>query len=53
MMYKKGQVININVQGDRRTATVVKDGVDSQGKVRVRPTRIPFDMSIKESEIEK
>ncbi len=52
-MYKKGQVININVKGDRRTATVVKDGVDSQGKVRVRPTGIPLDMSIKESEIEK
>ena len=51
-MYKKGQVISINVKGDKRTATVVEDGIDSQGKVRVRPSGIPLDMSIKESEIE-
>ena len=51
-MYKKGQVITINVKGDRRTATVVKDGIDSQRKVRVRPSGIPLDMYIRESEIE-
>lgn len=51
MTYIKGQIVTINVRGDVRKATIVEDGVDSQGKVRVRPERFPMDMSVKESEI--
>lgn len=52
-MYKKGEVVTINVKGDVRQATIAQDGVDSQGKVRIRPEGYPFDISIKESEIVK
>lgn len=51
MSYKKGDIININVRGDKREATVIEDGVDSKGRIRIRPFGIPLDMSIKESEI--
>lgn len=51
MRYKKGQVININVKGDKRCATIVKDGVDSKGRVRIRPSGFPMEMSIREDEI--
>ena len=46
MEFKKGQIITLNDSGRIRSAIVVKDGIDSQKKVRVRPEGFPMDMSI-------
>jgi hypothetical protein len=46
MDFKKGQTVNLNDNGRIKSATVVKDGIDTQGRVRVRPEGFPMDMSI-------
>jgi len=46
MDFKKGQIIKLNDSGKIKLATVVKDGIDAQGRVRVRPEGFPMDMSI-------
>jgi hypothetical protein len=46
MAYKKGDLV-IVVDGRIETsATVVKDGIDNKGRVRVRVKGFPMDMSI-------
>ena len=46
MAYSKGQIVKLNDSGTIKNATVTKDGVDSKGRVRVRPSGFPMDMSI-------
>jgi hypothetical protein len=46
MDYKKGDIIEISDSGITRLAVVVKDGIDSKGRVRVKPNGFPFDISI-------
>jgi len=46
MDFKKGQTVNLNDSGKIKSAIVVKDGIDTQGRVRVRPEGFPMDMSI-------
>jgi hypothetical protein len=46
MNFKKGQTVTLNDNGRIKSATVVKDGIDTQGRVRVRPEGFPMDMSI-------
>ena len=46
MDFKKGQTVNLNDSGRMKSAVVVKDGIDTQGRVRVRPEGFPMDMSI-------
>jgi len=38
--------VQLNDSGTIKDATVVKDGIDSKGRVRVRPEGFPMDMSI-------
>ena len=45
-MYKKGERVLIQDGTIKRGSTVVKDGIDNQNRVRVRPDGIPLDMSI-------
>tara|TARA_R110000824_G_scaffold384087_1_gene577923 strand:+ start:48 stop:227 length:180 start_codon:yes stop_codon:yes gene_type:complete len=44
--FKKGDQVKLKDSGNIRYAIVTKDGVDSQGRVRVKPDGFPFDMSI-------
>jgi hypothetical protein len=44
--YKKGDKVTIQDGSIKRSGTVVQDGVDSMGRVRVRPDGIPLDISI-------
>lgn len=44
--FKKGDVVLLQDGTIKRTATVTKDGIDSQNRVRVRPSGIPMDMSV-------
>jgi hypothetical protein len=37
MEFKKGQTVTLNDSGRMKSAVVVKDGIDTQGRVRVRP----------------
>lgn len=46
MEFVKGQVVQLNDSGTIKHAIVVADGVDSKGRVRVRPNGFPMDMSI-------
>jgi hypothetical protein len=46
MDFKKGQTVTLNDSGRMKSAVVVKDGIDTQGRVRVRPEGFPMDMSI-------
>jgi len=46
MDFKKGQIVKLNDSGRIKSAAVVKDGIDTQGRVRVRPEGFPMDMSI-------
>jgi hypothetical protein len=46
MEFKKGQIITLNDRGRIKSAVVVKDGIDNQSRVRVRPEGFPMDMSI-------
>ena len=46
MDFKKGQTVALNDSGRMKSAVVVKDGIDTQGRVRVRPEGFPMDMSI-------
>jgi hypothetical protein len=46
MNFKKGDKVKLNDSGNIRDAIVTQDGVDSQGKVRVKPNGFPFDLSI-------
>ena len=46
MDFKKGQTVTLNDSGRMKSAVVVKDGIDSQKRVRVRPEGFPMDMSI-------
>jgi hypothetical protein len=46
MEFKKGQTVTLNDSGRMKSAVVVKDGIDTQGRVRVRPEGFPMDMSI-------
>ena len=46
MEFKKGQTVTLNDSGRMKSAVVVKDGIDSQKRVRVRPEGFLMDMSI-------
>jgi len=46
MNFKKGDQVKLNDSGNIIDAIVKEDGVDSQGRVRVKPDGFPFDMSI-------
>ena len=46
MEYKKGNKVTLKDGSGTRQATIVKDGTDSIGRVRVRPEGFPFDMSV-------
>jgi hypothetical protein len=46
MSYKKGDRVTMQDGSIKRGGTVVKDGIDSKGRVRVRPDGIPMEMSI-------
>ena len=46
MNFKKGDQVKLNDSGNIIDAIVIEDGVDSQGRVRVKPDGFPFDMSI-------
>ena len=46
MNFKKKDKVKLNDSGNIRDAIVTQDGVDSQGKVRVKPNGFPFDLSI-------
>ena len=46
MIFKKGDTVLLQDGSIKRTAIVVKDGMDLKGRVRVRPDGIPMDMSI-------
>jgi len=46
MNFKKGDQVKLNDRGNIIDAIVKEDGVDSQGRVRVKPDGFPFDMSI-------
>jgi hypothetical protein len=46
MEYKKGDRVTMQDGTIKRGGTVVKDGIDSKNRVRVRPDGIPLDMSI-------
>lgn len=46
MEYKKGNRVELQDGNIVRGATIVEDGIDSQGRVRVRPDGIPLDMSV-------
>jgi hypothetical protein len=46
MNFKKGDLVKLNDSGNIRDAIVTQDGVDGQGRVRVKPNGFPFDMSI-------
>lgn len=46
MEYKKGDTVTIMDNKIQISGVVVKDGIDSKNKVRVRPEGFPFDMSI-------
>ena len=46
MNFKKGDSVFLSDSGSTKTAVVVKDGLDSKGRVRVRPSGYPFDISI-------
>lgn len=44
--FKKGDTVLLQDGTTQRTAVVVKDGLDSRDRVRVRPERFPMDISI-------
>jgi len=46
MEYKKGDRVTMQDGTIKRQGTVLKDGLDSKNRVRVRPDGIPLDMSI-------
>ena len=46
MNFKKGDQVKLNDSGNIKDAIVTQDGVDSQGRVRVKPNGFPFDLSI-------
>tara|TARA_B100000795_G_scaffold250194_1_gene218213 strand:+ start:636 stop:833 length:198 start_codon:yes stop_codon:yes gene_type:complete len=46
MNYKIGDKVRLHDSGNIREAIVKQDGVDSQGRVRVRPSGFPFDISV-------
>tara|TARA_R110001632_G_scaffold27526_2_gene73860 strand:+ start:274 stop:468 length:195 start_codon:yes stop_codon:yes gene_type:complete len=46
MNYKKGDVVLLSDAGKVRRAKVVTDGVDSKGRVNVRPKDFPLDIYI-------
>jgi hypothetical protein len=46
MEYTKGDRVTMQDGGIKRGGTVVKDGLDSKSRVRVRPDGIAMDMSI-------
>ena len=46
MEFKKGDIVTIKDGTIQRFGTVLKDGLDSKNRVRVRPNGIPMDMSI-------
>ena len=50
MIFKKGDMLILKDGGGRRSAIVVKDGVDEKNRVRVRPDGFPMDMSVPMSE---
>ena len=43
---KKGDTVLLQDGTMTRTAVVVQDGLDSKGRIRVRPERFPMDISI-------
>jgi len=46
MNYKKGDVVTLMDNNNKRQAKVTVDGIDSKGKVRVRPNGFPMDISV-------
>jgi hypothetical protein len=45
-IYKKGDKVLLQEGNRQKSAEVVSDGMDSKGRVRVRPQGFPMDMSI-------
>lgn len=46
MEFKKGDRVQLKDGNIIRGGTVVTDGIDNKGKVRIRPDGIPMDLSI-------
>ena len=46
MGYKVGDIVWLQDGNQQRLAKVVKDGIDSKNRVRVRPENCPIDLSI-------
>tara|TARA_R110000823_G_scaffold48523_3_gene123131 strand:+ start:334 stop:510 length:177 start_codon:yes stop_codon:yes gene_type:complete len=46
MNYKKGDVVTLMDNNNKRQAKVTVNGIDSKGKVRVRPNGFPMDISV-------
>ena len=46
MNFKKGDQVKLNDSGNIRDAIVTQAGVDSEGRVRVKPNGFPIDISI-------
>ncbi len=46
MEYKKGNKVTLKDGSGTRQATIVEDGTDQFGRVRVRPESYPFDISV-------
>ena len=46
MEYKKGNKVTLKDGSGTTQATIVEDGTDGFGRVRVRPEGYPFDISV-------
>lgn len=46
MKYTKGDTVIIQDGRNQRSGVVVKDGIDSQNRVRVLPKGIPLEISV-------
>ena len=46
MNYKKGDVVTLMDNNNKRQAKVTVNGIVSKGKVRVRPNGFPMDISV-------
>lgn len=46
MDYKKGDYVMLNDSGVIRKAVVTLDGLDTKGRVRVKPNGFPLELSI-------
>jgi hypothetical protein len=46
MTYKKGDFVKLNDSGVIREAVITSDGLDSRGRVRVKPDGFPLELSV-------